>query len=59
VLIVLLDDAVRRTMPCWRRRLWRVFYSVSTLPLGAITLSRFRKADRDEGLEMPLARPGQ
>ena len=25
--------------------LWRVFYSVITLPLGAITLSRFRKAD--------------
>ena len=25
--------------------LWRVFYSVLTLPLGAITLSRFRKAD--------------
>ena len=24
--------------------LWRVFYSVLTLPLGAITLSRFRKA---------------
>jgi uncharacterized membrane protein YbhN (UPF0104 family) len=24
--------------------LWRVFYSVITLPLGAITLSRFRKA---------------
>ena len=25
--------------------LWRVFYSVLTLPLGAITLSRFRKAN--------------
>jgi uncharacterized membrane protein YbhN (UPF0104 family) len=25
--------------------LWRVFYSVVTLPLGAITLSRFRKAN--------------
>ena len=25
--------------------LWRVFYSFVTLPLGAITLSRFRKAD--------------
>lgn len=25
--------------------LWRVFYSVITLPLGAITLSRFRKAN--------------
>ena len=24
--------------------LWRVFYSLLTLPLGAITLSRFRKA---------------
>ena len=23
--------------------LWRVFYSVITLPLGAITLGRFRK----------------
>jgi uncharacterized membrane protein YbhN (UPF0104 family) len=27
--------------------LWRVFYSVITLPLGAITLSRFRKANPD------------
>ncbi len=27
--------------------LWRVFYSVLTLPLGAITLSRFRKATPD------------
>jgi uncharacterized membrane protein YbhN (UPF0104 family) len=27
--------------------LWRVFYSVVTLPLGAITLSRFRKANPD------------
>jgi putative heme transporter len=26
--------------------LWRVFYSVITLPLGAITLSRYRKANR-------------
>ena len=25
--------------------LWRVFYSVITLPLGSITLSRFRKAN--------------
>jgi uncharacterized membrane protein YbhN (UPF0104 family) len=25
--------------------LWRVFYSVLTLPLGAITLGRFRKAN--------------
>jgi uncharacterized membrane protein YbhN (UPF0104 family) len=25
--------------------LWRVFYSVLTLPLGAVTLSRFRKAN--------------
>jgi uncharacterized membrane protein YbhN (UPF0104 family) len=27
--------------------LWRVFYSLLTLPLGAITLGRFRKADPD------------
>jgi hypothetical protein len=27
--------------------LWRVFHSVATLPLGAITLSRFRKANPD------------
>ncbi len=27
--------------------LWRVFYSVLTLPLGAVTLSRFRKATPD------------
>jgi uncharacterized membrane protein YbhN (UPF0104 family) len=27
--------------------LWRVFYSVLVLPLGAITLSRFRKANPD------------
>ncbi len=27
--------------------LWRVFYSVLTLPLGAATLSRFRKANPD------------
>lgn len=27
--------------------LWRVFYSVVALPLGAITLSRFRKANPD------------
>ena len=27
--------------------LWRVFYSVITLPLGAITLSRFRDANPD------------
>jgi len=27
--------------------LWRVFYSVITLPLGAITLSRFRKTNPD------------
>jgi uncharacterized membrane protein YbhN (UPF0104 family) len=25
--------------------LWRVFYSVVTLPLGAVTLSRFRKSN--------------
>ena len=28
--------------------LWRVFYSVLTLPLGAITLARFRKATPDD-----------
>jgi uncharacterized membrane protein YbhN (UPF0104 family) len=27
--------------------LWRVFYSAITLPLGAITLGRFRKANPD------------
>jgi uncharacterized membrane protein YbhN (UPF0104 family) len=27
--------------------LWRVFYSVLTLPLGAMTLGRFRKANPD------------
>ena len=27
--------------------LWRVFYSFISLPLGAITLSRFRKANPD------------
>ena len=27
--------------------LWRVFYSLITLPLGAITLGRFRKANPD------------
>ena len=27
--------------------LWRIFYTVLTLPLGAITLSRFRKANPD------------
>jgi uncharacterized membrane protein YbhN (UPF0104 family) len=27
--------------------LWRVFYSVLVLPLGAITSSRFRKANPD------------
>jgi uncharacterized membrane protein YbhN (UPF0104 family) len=27
--------------------LWRVFYSVITMPLGAVTLSRFRKTNRD------------
>jgi uncharacterized membrane protein YbhN (UPF0104 family) len=32
--------------------LWRVFYSFIAMPLGAITLSRFRKAN-PEGL-----RPG-
>ncbi len=39
--------------------LWRVFYSVLTLPLGAITLGRFRKANPDvlgrETAETPLA----
>jgi uncharacterized membrane protein YbhN (UPF0104 family) len=38
--------------------LWRVFYSVLTLPLGAITLGRFRKANPDvlrrETAETPL-----
>jgi uncharacterized membrane protein YbhN (UPF0104 family) len=28
--------------------LWRVFYSVITLPLGALTLSRFRKANPED-----------
>ena len=32
--------------------LWRVFYSVIPLPFGAITLSRFRKANPD------VLRPG-
>jgi uncharacterized membrane protein YbhN (UPF0104 family) len=27
--------------------LWRVFYSVIPLPFGAITFSRFRKANAD------------
>ena len=27
--------------------LWRVFYSIVTLPLGAVTMSRFRKANSD------------
>ena len=36
------DDALLAAAP-----LWRVFYSVLTLPLGAITLSRFRKATPD------------
>jgi uncharacterized membrane protein YbhN (UPF0104 family) len=39
--------------------LWRVFYSVITLPLGAITLGRFRQANPDvlrrETTETPLA----
>ena len=39
--------------------LWRVFYSLITLPLGAITLGRFRKANPDEirprMAETPLA----
>jgi uncharacterized membrane protein YbhN (UPF0104 family) len=34
--------------------LWRVFYSVITLPLGAITLSQFRKAN-PEGLRHATA----
>ena len=41
--------------------LWRVFYSVITLPLGALTLSRFRKASGDVGgdaVPETLARPG-
>jgi uncharacterized membrane protein YbhN (UPF0104 family) len=32
--------------------LWRVFYSFIAMPLGAITLSRFRKANPD------VLRPG-
>ena len=39
--------------------LWRVFYSFLTLPLGAITLGRFRKANPDTfrrgTAEAPLA----
>jgi uncharacterized membrane protein YbhN (UPF0104 family) len=39
--------------------LWRVFYSVIPLPLGAVTLGRFRKANPDvlrrEPAETPLA----
>ena len=39
--------------------LWRVFYSLLTLPLGAITLGRFRKANPDvlrhDTAETPLA----
>jgi uncharacterized membrane protein YbhN (UPF0104 family) len=39
--------------------LWRVFYSVIPLPLGAITLGRFRKANPDvlrrDMAETPLA----
>ena len=41
--------------------LWRVFYSVLTLPLGALTLSRFRKASGDVGGDAEpetLASPG-
>ena len=34
--------------------LWRVFYSVITLPLGALTLARFRKANRDVLTELRL-----
>ena len=46
--------------------LWRVFYSVITLPLGAITLGRFRKANPDippacdggdaDGVNLPFGR---
>ena len=46
-----------RPRPLWRRfvnpalvaaaLLWRLFYSVLTLPLGAITLDLFRKANTD------------
>jgi uncharacterized membrane protein YbhN (UPF0104 family) len=36
------DDA-----PLAAALLWRVFYSVLTLPLGAITLSRFRRVNPD------------
>jgi uncharacterized membrane protein YbhN (UPF0104 family) len=35
--------------------LWRVFYSVITLPLGAITLARFRKAPATGMSEAPTA----
>jgi uncharacterized membrane protein YbhN (UPF0104 family) len=42
--------------------LWRVFYSVITLPLGAFTMSRFRKANPDVapggGEDHVAARPG-
>jgi hypothetical protein len=34
-------------MRSWPRRSSRVFYSVITLPLGAITLGRFRSANPD------------
>ena len=27
--------------------LWRIFYSVAPLPLGALTMSRFRRANPD------------
>jgi uncharacterized membrane protein YbhN (UPF0104 family) len=36
--------------------LWRVFYSVLTLPLGALTLSRFRKTN-PEALPHEAASP--
>jgi uncharacterized membrane protein YbhN (UPF0104 family) len=37
--------------------LWRVFYSVVTLPLGAITLGRFRKANPDALRRGPAETP--
>ena len=37
--------------------LWRVFYSVLTLPLGAITLSRFRKLNPDVLQRAPAETP--
>jgi uncharacterized membrane protein YbhN (UPF0104 family) len=36
--------------------LWRVFYSAITLPLGALTLSRFRRLNPDV-LQPPAETP--